>query len=823
MTDPYSGSPTSSVNETGDYRIDALLHGQKWGGPEGTGTEITYSFPDSGSVWSTSYYEPGVPGYRGLNQTEQFYFAKALETWSDVANITVTEVADGADDVGDIRVAFSGSVADRGVAAWAYYPYSGANAGDIWINPDLSFANHLAPGGGAFSIFLHELGHALGLSHSFSGGMDGVLTGDEDSTQYSVMAYHNHDGFYPHTPMLYDILAMQHLYGANYATRADDTNYSFSATSDTLMAIWDGGGIDTLDASNQTLPVHISLTEGTFSSIGPGKYIGTVGTDNVAIAYGVVIENATGGSGSDTLFGNAVGNVLKGLGGNDVLHGLDGNDALYGGSGDDTLVGGIGDDFIEGGNGQDLVVFTDEFGLYSLSFDPDNNAVVTFTGPGSGSDGSDVVHDVEWFQFKDATHSRQDLLTLVGDSTPSNHAPNAVDDAAIANEDQSVTISVLDNDGDPDGDLLAISAVTQGSSGLVTVNAGGTVTYTPEANFHGADSFTYTVADGRGGTDAATVTVTVTPVNNAPIAADDSATTDQGQSVTLPPLANDSDPDGDELQLVSVEGASGGTVQIDANGSVTYTPNAGFTGDDTMTYTVRDPGGAQASASITVRVDPVEPVGEPDLSDGAVRPVTIPGTEGNDKLTGTGSDDVIDGYGGRDVIQGRSGDDVIRGSAGNDKIWGDYKGKNSAPGGNDSLYGGDGNDSILGQKGNDTIFGGAGDDTLKGQAGADCLQGGMGDDNLCGGGGGDRFVFAPGFGNDTISDFRKGADILDLAAFALGGFAAIDDDGDGRIETGEGGGAFSAFVGADTVLDFGGGNILTIQNAGGLGADDFGW
>jgi Ca2+-binding RTX toxin-like protein len=319
------------------------------------------------------------------------------------------------------------------------------------------------------------------------------------------------------------------------------------------------------------------------------------------------------------------------------------------------------------------------------------------------------------------------------------------------------------------------------------------------------------------------VRVTVTPVNDVPIAVDDSATTDQGEPVTFSPLVNDADPDGDVLQLVSVAGASGGSVQINADGSVTYTPNAGFAGGETLIYTVRDPGGAQASALITVQVDPIDTVDGPETPDGGDLPVTVPGTEGNDRLTGTASDDIIDGYGGDDVLQGRSGNDVIRGNAGNDDIWGDYKGKNRAPGGDDSLFGGDGDDRILGQKGDDEIFGGAGNDTLKGQAGSDEIDGGGGDDSLNGGGGGDRFVFAPGFGRDTIADFGRGADILDLTAFLVPGFAVLDEDGDGRIETGEGGGIFTATVGSETILDFGGGNVLTLQGATNLGADDFDW
>jgi serralysin len=821
MTHPSTGSPTSSVFASGDDRIDALLKDRKWGGPQGTGTELTYSFPDSGSVWLDSYSEPNNTGYRGLDATERQYFAKALDAWAEVANIKVTEVADGPDDVGDIRVAFSDSVADSGLTGWAYLPNSSARAGDVWLNPDIAFSKDPAPGGSAYSAFLHEIGHALGLAHPFGGGMT-VLSGEEDSNKYTVMAYDNYEGQYAQTPMLYDILAIQYMYGANYDTRADDTIYTFSNTSDTLTTIWDGGGVDTFNASNQTLPVDISLTEGTFSSIGPGRYIGTVGTENVAIAFGVVIENAIGGSGNDTLTGNAVGNFLAGVLGNDSVLGLEGDDTLYGGNGDDTLVGGAGDDLINGGDGEDLVVFSDTLAQYAVSFDAGDRAIVGFTGPGGAGDGTDVISGVEWFRFDGQTLGFQDLVDVFTATPPSNHAPDAVDDTTATGEDQSVAIDVLANDGDADGDPLVVASVTQGGFGQVSLETDGTVAYTPNADFHGSDSFTYTVSDGEGGTSSGTVTVTVLPVNDAPVAADDAASTTQGQSVTFSPLDNDADVDGDPLQVVGVSGAGGGDVVINGDGSVTYTPNPGFSGIDTMRYTVRDPAGGAATATIAVEVAPSEPNGG-DTTEENTETATVSGTDGNDRLSGTASDDVVDGGDGNDILEGRAGNDVVRGSTGNDKIWGDYKGNNGAPGGDDALYGGDGDDSMLGQKGNDTISGGDGDDTLKGQAGDDWLHGGAGDDSLIGGGGGDRFVFAPGFGNDTICDFGKGADTIDLSAFAIGGFTTIDDDGDGRIETGEGGDVFSVFVGSDTVLDFGGGNILTIQGASELRADDFDW
>lgn len=104
MVSPYSGSGTSAVDPTGDYRLDALIAGEKWGGGAGTGVELTYSFPAAGSAWADGYGvgEPGGPNSRGLNANEQAWYRFALQTWAEVADVRFTEVADTPSDVGDL-------------------------------------------------------------------------------------------------------------------------------------------------------------------------------------------------------------------------------------------------------------------------------------------------------------------------------------------------------------------------------------------------------------------------------------------------------------------------------------------------------------------------------------------------------------------------------------------------------------------------------------------------------------------------------------------------------------------------------------------------
>ena len=187
---------------------------------------------------------------------------------------------------------------------------------------------------------------------------------------------------------------------------------------------------------------------------------------------------------------------------------------------------------------------------------------------------------------------------------PENDNPVAVDDDVSLNEDASAVIDVLANDTDLDGDNLTVTEVTQPANGTVVINADGTVTYTPDANYYGDDSFTYTISDGQGGTDTATVSLTVNPENDAPVAADDTAIINEDTAAVIDVLANDTDLDGDTLSLDSVTQPEHGLVTINADGTVTYTPDADYTGSDSFTYTISDGAGDTDTATVSLTVNP---------------------------------------------------------------------------------------------------------------------------------------------------------------------------------------------------------------------------
>ena len=408
MPTPISGSAYSSVSLSSSSTINALVGGDKWGSSgAGTAASISYSFPVSGSLWSTSSVngygsfsgsgEPWSTSYRVLNSVQQTAFRSAIQAWANVANIQITEVSETSTQVGDIRIAFS--ALDPGYSAWAYYPYSGPKAGDIWLNTAASTNNVPTVGSFGYSTLVHELGHALGLKHPFSAenSNTAVLPTAEDNQRYSVMSYTSapNSGTEASTPMLYDVQAIQYIYGANTSYNTGNDTYSFSTSTEVMQTIWDAGGTDTIDASNQTLNVTIDLRAGTFSSIGPGIG-GAAAVDNIAIAYNVLIENAIGGSGHDAIHGNSSANTLIGGGGDDTIYTEGGDDTVIGGSGGDTVhMGASGGvltltevEAVVGGAGYDHLNFTSQGTTTVLSgvevaLGGVNTDVITLSGAGS--------------------------------------------------------------------------------------------------------------------------------------------------------------------------------------------------------------------------------------------------------------------------------------------------------------------------------------------------------------------------------------------------------------------------------------------------------
>ncbi len=191
-------------------------------------------------------------------------------------------------------------------------------------------------------------------------------------------------------------------------------------------------------------------------------------------------------------------------------------------------------------------------------------------------------------------------FTLTVNAPVVNTAPVATADSASTNEDTSVIINVLANDQDASGDALSATVVTGPAHGTLVKNANGSFSYTPTKDWYGTDSFTYLASDGKASSSAATVTITVKPLNDAPVASNASYTVKKDGSIKIALRSLASDVDGDTL-TITLSNPAKGTLTKNADGTYTYKPNKGYTGNDSFSYTVSD-GKLTATGSISLQV-----------------------------------------------------------------------------------------------------------------------------------------------------------------------------------------------------------------------------
>lgn len=406
------GTPTSfRVTETtGNANIDGILTRSAW-----NKSTITFSFPTSPTQYSNQYNTIDLDGdgvsvlaesLGALSSVMQSATRYAFGLIEQFANLDFQEVAPSTNSSADIRLAMSNDVP----TAVGFFPTGFFTDGDIFFGRSQTIYQDPRLGNFGFGTIMHEIGHALGLKHGHESGGElrtstgitwtqpGALEESFDTWNYSLMTYRSYrgadidpvqgdiDNSHPSTFMPLDMIALQTLYGANFNTNAGNTVYTWNTSgglfingvgtvqnstvdSKIFMSIWDGNGTDTYDTSNFSNAQRIDLRPGQFSTFAPNQVPDLDREAAVRPADGNVanpflfrgdlrslIENATTGSGDDTIIGNQVANLLRGNGGNDLLGGGGGNDELIGGTGNDALDGGEGNDRVFGENGDDTLV-----------------------------------------------------------------------------------------------------------------------------------------------------------------------------------------------------------------------------------------------------------------------------------------------------------------------------------------------------------------------------------------------------------------------------------------------------------------------------------
>lgn len=335
--------------------LDPLYH--KWNANQGQSRSLTYSFNDLSG--------PTPPNSSRVSEAQKAAIIETMNNISEICDVHF-ELINQEGFSAEADIVFGNYSGDTNL------DYSGgstniapSNQAFIWLNTRGVDINDASPGTRLRESILHETLHSLGLTHPGDYNayplVQNVYGHDnsfvEDTKQFTVMSYFSGDNTgqlalgQPYSPALFDIFALQQIFGANLQTRTEDTTYGFQTNAGAFfefkddqtpnpICIWDAGGADFIDASLYSEDQLIDLHAEKFSNIGGGR-------KNISIATGVVIEGARGGSGNDTIFGNDAANIVEGGHGDDIISTFAGNDTFEGYVGKDLLDGGEDYDVIE--------------------------------------------------------------------------------------------------------------------------------------------------------------------------------------------------------------------------------------------------------------------------------------------------------------------------------------------------------------------------------------------------------------------------------------------------------------------------------------------
>jgi Ca2+-binding RTX toxin-like protein len=867
-------NPDGSHFFTGNRNVDATLIGSKWGI-----TNLTYSFPTSGSVYNGATFDTnGVSNYQITLGTQQQAAARAaFAQLAAATGLTFTEITDTDTVHANIRISQSADTDDG--SAYGNFPSDTRGmAGDIWFGrTNQPYYDMAYKGTWGYATMMHEIGHTMGLKHghqdytnsdlSFYFGTtprfgSQSLTPDRDGQAWSLMTYtpapFTNSNFagekinQPQTYMQYDLAALQYLYGANFNTNNGDSVYTFSQTTGEMfingigqgapsgnkifLTIWDGGGNDTIDASNYANGVTIDLRPGEFSTVDQAQLANSLAYQNlVSLAPGnfamsllynndvrSLIENAKGGVGNDIFIGNSANNVLDGGAGSDTviftgttginvtlndtntdvivthdgetdtlrsienIQGTIGNDTLIGNSQNNTLSGGVGGtDILSGGFGDDRLI--------GGGFTVVNNALITKAQATANIDTANAINP-----------QTLNAYTLLADSnvTNSTTVPHATINATAAGggleyyrldvtagtsgifdidfSSIDTWIELVDSTGTV---LLAQNDDSIADAGSQTGNSYLTYTFAAAGTYY-IRVGRWTAANGivadplvAGTTYTLNISLSSATVNTAPLSAANtsSATLDGGE--------------GNDL----LQGSLGNDTLTGGNGNDTASFATAFSNTAAgVTVNLNLQGGAQNT--------------------GAAGTDTLTGIE---NLVGSQYNDTLTGDSGANIIEGGLGNDTLIGGAGDDTA--SYASATTGVTVSLALQGaaqntvGAGTDTLTGFQ---NLLGSAFSDSLTGDAAENVITGGAGDDTLNPGAnvGGSVDLLDGGIGTDTAS----------FAGFAAAVTATLNGASDGTAALA--GGTIAALRSIENLTGGDGADVLTgDSNAnlieGGLGDD----
>lgn len=708
-----------------------------------------------------------------LSTAEQSLAVAAMDLWAEVSTITFT-----AGTSENATLTFQ-NTEDGAFASTAFttpsrtITSSTVNVGPDWIEQYGTEFNSYT-----FQTYIHEVGHALGLNHGgpYNGnadyGEDNIWA--NDLWNYTVMSYFDQaeNTDFGGTPRLVlglqvaDIIAIQDVYGAADDTRATNSTYGFNSN---VGGMFDFGFFNNMESNgNPTRPPSLAIYDtGGIDWIDLTGFTAPQRLSLIAETFSD-IGNNTNVPENVPLINNisiARGTVIenaKGGSGDDVITGNDADNILIGFDGNDTLIGGGGDDRLNGVDGDDIL----------LGGDGNENM--------AGGEGNDTLEGGNGNDLQFGGNGNDTINGDAGNDDIYGGAGNDIIEGGAGND------------------------IVRGDDGTDIVSGGDGIDYV----YGGAGD---DVLNGGDGNDVLVGQSGIDTING-----------DAGTDAVFAGEGNDIIDGGDGRDFLYGEGGDDNIMAGEGNDAVL----AGA-GHDTV-Y-------------------------------GGIGNDAIVGHEGNDTIFGEDGDDAINGNEGNDVIRGAAGSDVLSGELGNDELYGgdgvdalfgdagddmlygnadqdfmfggdgvDYlsagTGDDSAFGGagNDEIYGEAGNDRVVGDAGNDTVYGGDGNDIvgggdgndiLYGDAGGDALFAGAGSDTLTGGAGGDTFYFSAGSsGDNTVTDFTSGTDVV-----LIRGFEAFDTFAEIQAATSQ--------VGANAVVDLGGGYTIILNGiaANSLTAGNFGF